>query len=164
MYKPDEYLEKISSKKTGLLFIALSLVFLTLAIWRYLASGLNTLTWVLLFFCGFFLFYVINFRSLLIHLTADSLRLKFGLFHWTIPANNIAGCELDDNLPWLMKNGGAGIHFMFVRKRYRASFNFLEYPRVVIELKEKAGLVRDVSFTTRYPEEVIQRIQATMTK
>jgi hypothetical protein len=55
--------------------------------------------------------------------------------------------------------GGAGIHFMVVGKRYRASFNFLEHPRVVIALKRKAGLVRDVSFSTRRPVDVLRLIQ-----
>ena len=86
--------------------------------------------------------------------------LSFGIFTWTIPLNNIGGCQLDDDLPVLMKYGGAGIHFMVIRKRYRASFNFLEHSRLVIRLKRKAGLVKDISFSTCYPNELIQLIQA----
>jgi hypothetical protein len=56
----------------------------------------------------------------------------------------------------LLKYGGAGIHFMTVNQRYRASFNFLEYPRVVIALKHKRGLIHDLSFSTQNPEQVIQ--------
>jgi hypothetical protein len=52
--------------------------------------------------------------------------------------------------------GGAGIHFMMIRQRYRASFNFLEYPRVVVAFKKKAGPVQDISFTTRQPDEVLR--------
>jgi hypothetical protein len=58
-----------------------------------------------------------------------------------------------------MRMGGAGIHFMMVRGRYRASFNFLEYPRVVIAFKKKVGPVRDISFTTRRPDDVIRLIK-----
>jgi len=54
--------------------------------------------------------------------------------------DNVEGCCLDD-IPMLMRMGGAGIHFMLIRKRYRASFNFLEHPRVVIAFKKKEGLV-----------------------
>jgi hypothetical protein len=61
-----------------------------------------------------------------------------------------------------MKYGGAGIHFMLIHKRYRVSFNFLEHPRVVIALKRKAGWVRDVSFSTCQPNELIQLIQGAM--
>jgi hypothetical protein len=39
-------------------------------------------------------------------------------------------------------------------------FNFLEYPRVVVALKEKQGPVRDVAFSTRHPDQVIEFIQA----
>jgi len=58
-----------------------------------------------------------------------------------------------------MQYGGAGIHFMFINKRYRASFNFLEYPRIVVALKKKSGPVCDLSFTTRHPEKVLQLLQ-----
>jgi hypothetical protein len=58
-----------------------------------------------------------------------------------------------------MRYGGAGIHWMMVHGRYRASFNFLEYPRVVVRFKQKRGLVQDVSFSTRQPEEVIRCIE-----
>jgi thiol-disulfide isomerase/thioredoxin len=40
--------------------------------------------------------------------------------------------------------------------------NFLEYPRVVIIFKQKAGLVRDVSFSTRHPETVIKSIMGSI--
>jgi hypothetical protein len=58
-----------------------------------------------------------------------------------------------------MRMGGAGIHFMIIRKRYRASFNFLEHPRVVIALKRNAGLVRDISFSTRRPDDLLRLIK-----
>jgi hypothetical protein len=32
------------------------------------------------------------------------------------------------------------------------SFNFLEYPRLVIALRRSAGPVRHVSFSTRFPQ------------
>jgi len=65
-------------------------------------------------------------------------------------------------VPLVMRMGGAGIHFMFVRGRYRVSFNVLEYPRVVLALKKKAGPVCDVSFSTRQPDEVVQRVRQQM--
>lgn len=37
-------------------------------------------------------------------------------------------------------------------------FNFLEYPRVVLELSKKMGPVRDVAFTTRQPEKGGERV------
>jgi hypothetical protein len=72
-----------------------------------------------------------------------------------VALENIQKCHLD-KLSKFQKYGGAGIHLMFVRNRYRASFNFLEYPRVVITFKRKVGPVQDLSFSTRRPEEIIQ--------
>jgi hypothetical protein len=152
------YDERVSSNRTEALFLALTILFFILLIWRVNASGLDILAAV--FFClfGFFLFYSVNYRTLIICLTADSLKLTFGIFTWTIPLDNVDECRLDD-IPVLMRMGGAGIHFMSIRKRYRASFNFLEYPRVVIALKRKAGLVRDISFSTRRPDDVLRSIR-----
>ena len=48
---------------------------------------------------------------------------------------------------------------MFVHQRYRASFNFLEYPRVRIDFKQKIGPVQVISLSTRLPEELIRSIQ-----
>lgn len=48
---------------------------------------------------------------------------------------------------------------MFVHNRYRASFNFLEHPRIVIAFKEKVGLIQDISISTRRPEELTQSLQ-----
>lgn len=152
------YNEKLSSRRTEILFIALTLLFLLLFVWCVTGRGLDFIASIFLFFCVVFLFYSLNYRTLIIRLTAESLILTFGIFGWSIPLSNIDAIQPDDDLPALMKYGGAGIHFMTVRKRYRASFNFLEYPRVVIGLKRKAGLVRDVSFSTRQPEEIIRLI------
>ena len=156
------YSEKVTSKKTEFLFVALTLLFFILLIWRVMVSSLDILAGVFLFIFCLFLFYSFNFRTLVIRLTSESLMLSFGIFTWTIPLDNISVCQLDDDLPVLMKYGGAGIHFMVIRNRYRASFNFLEHSRVVIRLKRKAGLVKDISFSTCYPNELIQLIQAAL--
>jgi hypothetical protein len=153
------YSEKISSERTEFLFIALTLLFLLLFFWRVMARSVDFLGSIFLFFFGFFLFYTLNYRALIIRLTSETLRLSFGLFTWTIPLNNVSDIQPDDDLPMLMKYGGAGIHFMLVRRRYRISFNFLEHPRVVIGLKRKAGLVKDISFSTCQPNELIRLIQ-----
>ncbi len=72
---------------------------------------------------------------------------------------NIQSITPDDDLPALNKYGGAGIHFMFVRGRYRASFNFLEYPRLAVTFKRKVGPVQELSFSTRQTEEIMSIIQ-----
>ena len=152
------YDERISSNKTEALFLALTLIFSLLFIWRMSVSGLDALAVVFLCFAGFFLFYSLNYKVLMIQLTSEVLKLTFGIFTWKVPLDNIAECYLDE-IPVFMRMGGAGIHFMIIRQRYRASFNFLEYPRVVITFKRKVGPVRDISFSTRQPDQVLQLIR-----
>jgi len=152
------YNERVSSSRTEALFLALTILFFLLLIWRVTAGSQDVLAAV--FFCLFslFFFYSVNYRTLTIRLTSESLKLTFGIFTWTVPLDNVEECCLDA-IPILMRLGGAGIHFMSIRKRYRASFNFLEHPRVVVAFKRKEGLVRDISFSTRRPDDVLRLIQ-----
>ena len=152
------YHERITSNRTEGLFQALTILFFLLLVCRVNADGLDVLATVFFCFFVFFLFYAVNYRTLNIRLTSESMKLTFGIFTWTVALDNIEECHLDD-IPLLMKYGGAGIHFMFIRNRYRASFNFLEYSRVVIAFKRKAGPVRDISFSTRRPDDVLRLIQ-----
>ena len=125
---------------------------------RFQAAGFDALAVVLLVLFAIFLFYSINFIYLDILITSKSLKLKFGVFHWTIHLDNIENAQLDQ-IPVFMRLGGAGVHFMFIRNRYRVSFNFLEYPRVVVALKDKKGPVQDVSFSTRNADRLIKLLQ-----
>lgn len=151
------YLERVSSKRTEALFVVLTLLFFLLFLWR--AKDTIFATWSIVFFClfTFFLFYSLNYRTLIIRLNEDHLELKFGIFTWIIPLHNIESCFPDSTSLWRI--GGAGIHFTSLGGRYRAMFNFLEYPRIVIALKVKKGLVRDIAFSTRQPDEVTRLIQ-----
>jgi len=145
--------ERLSSGITELLFVVLTVLFLFLSIWRGIVSGLGGWTVVLLCFFGFFLFYSLNYKWLRIRLTAEALSLRFGLFGWLIAARNIDACFPDDTSLWRI--GGAGIHFTPLGGRYRAMFNFLEHPRLVIALKVKKGPVRDIAFSTSRPDELM---------
>jgi Ca2+/Na+ antiporter len=151
------YQEKLSSNRTEALFLALAVLFLLLFAWRFQTSCAGVLSAIFLFFFVLFLFYSINYRTLIIDLTPERLKLKFGIFSWTVPLENIESCHLDDVS--LVRIGGAGIHFTFIRGRYRVMFNFLEYPRLVLRLKQKRGQVKDVVFSTRRPVEIEQLIK-----
>jgi hypothetical protein len=157
MIDQHSYDERISSRKTETLFLVLTLFFLALAIWRMSAVSLDILAAVFLVLCVFFLFYSVNYRTLTIQLTPEAVKLRFGLFTWTIATDNIERCFLDETS--LQRIGGAGIHFSSFQGRYRAMFNFLEYPRIVIMLKNKKGPVQDVAFSTQRPDEALRFIQ-----
>jgi hypothetical protein len=156
------YNERVSSNRTEALFLVLMILFLLLFIWRVNTGTLDVLAAVFLFFFSIFCFYSVNFRTLIIRLSSESLKLTFGIFTWTVPIDNIEGCRLDE-IPLSMRMGGAGIHFMVIGKRYRASFNFLEHPRVVIAFKRKVGLVRDISFSTRRPDDILRLLLEVLT-
>lgn len=152
------YNEKLTSAKTLMLFIALTAIFLGIFVWRWSIAGWNG--WTITFLClaAFFLFYVFNYTTLIIRLAPETLQLTFGVFTWKIPISNIKACYIDEDS--LLRLGGAGIHFMFINGKYRAFWNFLEYPRVVVTLKKKKGLVQEIAFSTGQPERVMEIIQS----
>jgi hypothetical protein len=145
------YEETLSSARTEALFVILTLLSLGLLFWRVSAASLDPLALALLVLALFFLYCSLNYRRLHIRLSEEALSLQFGLISWTVRLDNVAACR-PDHLPAFLKYGGAGVHFMFADGRYRVSFNFLEYPRLVIALRRSAGPVRDVSFSTRFPQ------------
>ena len=151
------YIERVSSNRTEAFFVVLTLLFFWLAVWRLNGIGFGALAVIFLLLSAFFLFYSINYRTLIIHITAEMLELKFGLFIWRVPLDNVESCRLDETSLWRI--GGAGIHFSPINGRYRAMFNFLEYPRVVISLKRKMRLVQDIGFSTQRPDELIEKIR-----
>lgn len=149
------YNESVSSNKTEALFLALTILFFSLYRFRLNAGSQDIFATAFLAISLFFLFYALNYTTLLIRLTPEHLKLRFGIFKWTVPLDNVDEYSLDE-IPFLMRMGGAGIHFMMIRKRYRVSFNFLEHPRVVLAVKQKMGMVQDISFSTRQPDDVLR--------
>lgn len=152
------YEERLKSNKTTFLFVVLAIIMAVLFLSRNTRFDLDGLGITFLVFSFFFTFYVFNYRTLIILITQKNLLLKFGIFRWNIPINKIKDCLVDD-ISGFMKFGGAGIHFMTIHQRYRASFNFLDYSRVLIRFKKKIGPVRDLSFSTKNPDKVIQLLQ-----
>jgi len=150
------YEERVSSARTEALFVGLALLFLALFAARASVSGFGYLAAVLFVLFCFFLFYAINYRTLVIRISREALELRFGVFSWAVPRESIARGYPDDTTIWRV--GGAGIHFTMIRRRYRVFFNFLEHPRVVLELTKARGFVRDVAFSTRRPDEVLDAV------
>jgi Ca2+/Na+ antiporter len=152
---PIKYEEQLRGPWTTGLFLLLTALFWQLLTWRYRLSGLDFLAWVFLIFFAIFLFYSLNYTTLVVRIDEQALVLTFGLITWKVSLENIRDCRLDDDLPRLLRYGGAGIHGYNHRRRYRISFNFLEHPRVAVTLKKKKGPIQEVSFSTRHPQEVL---------
>jgi len=153
------YQEKIQSSLTTLLFTFLMLVSSALFAWRVMIVGFRAFPIICLVLALFFFLYVLNYRTLRIMITEEEVLLKFGLIRWRTRLENIQACKVDDS-PSLIKYGGAGVHFAFVKGEYRAFFNFLEHPRILITFHQKQGLVQGVVFTTRQPEQVLEIINS----
>jgi uncharacterized membrane protein YdbT with pleckstrin-like domain len=152
------YTEEVRSTRTSALFAGFAVIFLVLFAWRYSAVGWKFTPGLFLFLAIFFLFYLINYRILRIRITHQALRLQFGLVNWTSDLENIRSCQLDDPPLWI-KYGGAGVHFAQVGGIYRAFYNFLEHPRVLVVFWKKQGLVQGISFTTRQPERILEVLE-----
>ena len=152
------YREKLRSARTTGLFLLLALIFFSLGAWGWTQSGGTALTWILLAFSAFFLFYVVNFRTLEICLDRETFQARFGLIRWRVSLVNIASIQRDE-LPWFLRNGGAGVHFFLSGGLYRVNFNFLEHARLLILFKKKVGPVQALSLSTRQPEKLTAVIQ-----
>ena len=152
------YQEKLRSGRTTGLFMILALLCFSLGLWRWRQSGGAALAWVLLGLGGFFLFYVFNFRTLVIRIDHTAFQVRFGLIRCRVPLGNIGRVE-KDLIPWFLRNGGAGVHFFLSDGLYRVNFNFLEYDRLLIRFKERAGFVQALSCSTRQLEKLKAVIQ-----
>jgi hypothetical protein len=154
------YEERLTSSRTSALFGLLAGLFLALFTWRAVLNDVGFVSIVYLCLFLMFLFYTLNYRVLYIRLTPDMLILRFGLFKWNVPVDNIRSCSIDESSLWRI--GGAGIHFSFFKGSYRAMFNFLEYPRVMLTFKQKRGPVREIAFSTKQPEQLIHLLTKTI--
>jgi len=157
MQDPILYQERLSSPRTEALFILLTLLPLAAGAGRFRVAGLDGWSIALLLAAAFFLFYSLNYRTLVIRIGPESLCLRFGLFEWSIPLRKIETCSPDTLTLWRI--GGAGIHFTPVAGRYRAMFNFLEHPRLVLALRLEKGPVRDLAFSTRRPAVILDLLR-----
>jgi hypothetical protein len=157
------YTEKITSSGTSLLFLFLSVLFFLLFGLSISSMGFRFFPGLFAFLGAFFALYVLNYRVLKITITASQLILKFGIISWKTSLDNIRECRLDDS-PALIKFGGAGVHFAFVKGMYRIFFNFLEYPRVLVSFIKKQGPVQGLVFSTRQPGQILDILKSRITK
>ena len=157
------YAEELRSKKTNLLFQGLMILFLGLFAWRVEAVGFRFGPIIFLFLATIFAFYVVNYRTLEIRIDHEMILLKFGIVRWRTRLDNVAFCGLDDSSA-LIRYGGAGVHFAFTNGKYRAFYNFLEGPRVLVSFHQKQGLVQELAFSTRNPELVLDLIREQINK
>jgi len=156
------YTEKLQSNLTTGLFVFLAALFIALFGWRVTTVGWKFTPGLFLSLALFFLFYVFNYRTLRIQISEETLSLRFGLVRWRTELKNIQDCISDDPPLWI-KYGGAGVHFAMVMGIYRAFFNFLEGPRLLVTFKEKQGLAQALSFSSYQPERILELLRGRIT-
>ena len=157
------YFEELRSTRTSLLFQGLMILFLGLFAWRVEVAGFQAGPIIFLSLAIFFAFYVLNYRTLKIRIDAETIHLQFGIVPWRTKLDNVASCGLDDSSV-LIKYGGAGVHFAFTRGKYRAFYNFLEGPRILVSFHQRQGWVQELVFSTRNPDQVLDLIQERISK
>ena len=79
------YHEKISSNKTEALFVALTILFLALTLWRVDSRGWDGLAITFAVFCAIFIFYSLNYRTLVIRLTSETSETHIRPLHMDSP-------------------------------------------------------------------------------
>jgi len=137
--------------------MAIAALFLASLTWRLMVSGFGAMAGLFLFLSILFIFYVFNYRTLIIRISEEGLLLKFGVFRWNVPWSAVAEANPDNSSLWRIF--GAGIHFSIIGGRYRAMLNFLDHPRIVVKLRENRGLVRDLAFSTGRPDEILRIVK-----
>jgi hypothetical protein len=152
------YEERVTSGRTEVAFIGLAIASLAVFVARVTTSGVGILAWFFLLVSCFFIFYAANYRVLVISERPEALELRFGLFKWSVPWGSVEEWAQDDVSLWRI--GGAGIHFTPIRGRYRVFLNFLEHPRVVLNVSGRRRIVRAVAFSTRRPADVLALVAA----
>jgi hypothetical protein len=148
------YGEKIHSRWVILFFVVI-FGFILVLIYLILAdiSPMPLLFELILAFILVLVVVTINFIRLTIRITPQNISMAFGIFRHTIPWENIDNCFLDQSSA--MAYGGWGIHLIRVDGKWRQGYT-LGSPRVVLSLVE--GRFRELSFTTKNPEKVMELI------
>ena len=83
------------------------------------------------------LFYSLNYRTLKIQLTSETLQLTFGIFTWKIAISNIKNCYLDENTIW--RFGGAGHPFHVDQRQIPRFFQLSGAPPCGRNTQKDAG-------------------------
>lgn len=95
------YEERVTSVWTQALFWSLAAFFSGLLVWRTRMAALDVIAAASLFLAVLFLMCSLNYGTLAIQIRSASPGLRFGIYHLSIPLDNIQACQVDD-LPVFM--------------------------------------------------------------
>ncbi|MEF8833204.1 MAG: hypothetical protein V5A66_06800 [Candidatus Thermoplasmatota archaeon] len=157
------YEETVFSKWMTLLLGSITTIFLL--IWSYdIFVGWSwsdpLLRWFWLGMFLFFLAFTANFSKLKIKINTQGLTVGYGIARKKIPWERVEDCHIDEKSA--LRYGGWGIRFTRVSGKWRTAYNVVGGSRVVVSLNE--GLIREVAFSTKNPEEVKEVIESNLRK
>ncbi|UCF08274.1 MAG: hypothetical protein JSW28_00860 [Thermoplasmata archaeon] len=153
------YHERFTAKGFIAILSPITVFMLVIMMYHLLVESAEPfLFWTLFYITIFiaFLLLTINFATLTITMTSESITVGFGILKRKIPIVNIADCNRDDVSS--VKYGGFGIRVAKIKGKKRLVYNTIGTPRVLLSLKE--GRFPEFVFSTKSPEEVINVIRA----
>lgn len=154
----EEYTEKVFSKWMFLILGSITVIFSFIGAYEIMIGWQWTEplpVWFWPVMALFFLVITINYFRLTIKIDHERLTVGYGVSKSKISWDNIEDCYLDETSSlWY---GGWGSRLGRVDGKWRAVYNVIGGPRVVVSLKE--GWIREVAFSTKDPEEVMEKIE-----
>ncbi|MFP4170195.1 MAG: hypothetical protein ACLFUV_04135 [Methanomassiliicoccales archaeon] len=151
------YRERIFARWLGALTGGLSLLFLSLFAYQALIGPLGEPAPPNLIFLGMFLiflFLTLNFSALVVSMTTDFLRVRFGLVRRKYRWAEIEGAYKEGATAVVY--GGYGIRFGWTKGRSRVAYILSLVPRVFVPIRD--GRFDELVFSTRDPGRVIELV------
>ncbi len=152
-----EYTEKIFCKWMFLILATVTAVFSFLGVYEIMIGWQWTEplpVWFWPVMALFLLVITINFLRLTIKIDSENLTVGFGILKKKIPWDKVKDYYLDETSSlWY------GLRLRRADGKWRTVYNLIVIggPRVVVSLKE--GRIREVAFSTKNPEEVMEKIE-----
>ncbi|MCS7116214.1 MAG: hypothetical protein RMJ31_03000 [Nitrososphaerota archaeon] len=103
---------------------------------------------------------VMNFSTLIVRFTTQSISVGYGILKYNIEWKDIEDCYLDKTPT--IKYGGWGIRIGKVEGRWRLVFNVIGSPRIVLSLKR--GRFKEFVFSTNDPQKVMGMVKQRLVK
>lgn len=152
------YKEKLTCIWTQILLVIVTLSIFISLIFQILIAPIGERpapNWVLFLLLIVFLGITLNFRILSIVITTSSIIVAYGLVKSEIVWNRVESCSLDKTSAW--RYGGWGIRLRKIAGRWGIVYSIIGGQRVTVSLND--GAFKDIVFSTKYPEEVMDVIR-----
>jgi len=156
--KADSYEEVLFSKISTVILSVVTSAFFLLYIYQIIVepTWFEPLpSWFWLVMTVILLAITINFSRMKIRIDNKGIIIRYGVIKNSIPWEDVKDCSVDEGSP--LKYGGWGQRFWRVKGNFRIIYNAAAGERIAISLN--SGIVREIVFSTRDPEKVMEVIK-----